>query len=142
MGYSVISNRSSPLFIDPAAASRPSVTSPSNSNTKTVFNLEGSSACRVLTEASAFHEIQLQWADTRSLHLFIRTQRPCSNEKAPVPAVSNRPLSLFMRSSCSGQGLDRFTQSNEHKDRVQMKRLQCLPCLTAHFRFSIKSRSF
>ncbi len=53
-----------------------------------------------------------------------------------MPAVSNRPLSLLM-SSCSGQGLDRFTFSNEHKDRVLLIRLQRLSTLTAHFRFSL-----
>jgi hypothetical protein len=34
-------------FCDLASASRPSVTSPFKSNTKTVFNLKGSSAFRV-----------------------------------------------------------------------------------------------
>ena len=46
-----------------------------------------------------------------------------------------RPLPLFV-SSCSGQGLDRFTISNEHKGRVLLKCLQCLPGLNGGFRFS------
>ncbi len=80
--------------------------------------------------------IQLQRPDPRSLHPPTRTQRACSIWRAPVPAGSKRALPLFVRSSCSGQTLDRFTSTNEHKDRVLLWRFQRLSSLNGHFRFS------
>ncbi len=71
------------------------------------------------------------------ISLFHRNTKSVFQFKSSNIFVSNRSSPLFM-SSCSEQGLDRFSISSEHKDRVRMKCLQRLSTLTAHFRFSFK----
>ncbi len=104
-------------------------------NTKNVFSFK-SSNISVSKRSSPLFVSRLRGPNPPAVSPFRLRQKASPSKGLQHPADLNGPTSLFLRSSCSGQGLDRFTLSNEHKERVLLIGLQRLSRLNGRFRFS------